>query len=353
MIRAGSAGEREDWALETGCSGAGFGEVAPLYDADRRDDVVDAVNAVYSDSGDGAVRNFAAQLWALRGRMAVGDLVVMPLKRTPSIALGIITSDYEYLADEPDIQRRHVRRIDWKVTDLGRARVKQDLLYSLGAFSTICQIKRNDAEFRLRTCIERGVDPGARNSSVAAQAAAAPPAEVTIGQEEADDSEANIPVDLARVAADSIASRVIEVFAGHKMESLVAEILRANDYVCMEHGAGTDDGIDLVAGKGLLGLEAPRIIVQVKSQASSVDSPTVQQLHGALKMHDADQGLLVAWGGLTKAARKLVDSHRFAVRVWEADDVVNLIERHYLDLSASIRKDLPLRQIWTLAEDAG
>lgn len=27
MVRAGSAGEREQWAIETGCTGAGFGDV--------------------------------------------------------------------------------------------------------------------------------------------------------------------------------------------------------------------------------------------------------------------------------------------------------------------------------------
>ncbi|MFF3036695.1 restriction endonuclease [Arthrobacter citreus] len=225
--------------------------------------------------------------------MDVDDTVVMPLKRTSEIAIGTIDSGYTYL-DTPDPQLRHVRKVTWKVTDLARSRVKQDLLYSLGALSTVCQIQRNDAEQRLRSCMNGNSDPGARLGAISS--IAAPVAPMGLALVEAQEEVADAPVDLARYAADSIASRLIEAYSGHKMEGLIADLLRSAGYVCTEHGEGTDDGIDIVAGKGILGLEPPRIIVQVKSQAAPVDSPTVSQLHGSLSIHGADQGLLVAWG---------------------------------------------------------
>ena len=349
MVRAGSVGEREQWALENGYTGAGFGDVESLADSGTREAVLARVGEGIPDRSTGALRNFAAQLWALRGRMAVGDLVVMPLKRTSEIAIGTIDSDYVYL-DNPDPDRRHVRRVTWKVADLARSRVKQDLLYSLGAFSTICQIQRNDAEHRLRVCMSGTADPGAR---VGHGAVMAPSSSRTVLQGEETDEAVEAPVDVARYAADAIASRLIEAYSGHKMEGLIADLLRSAGYVCNEHGEGTDDGIDIVAGKGILGLEPPRIIVQVKSQATPVDSPTVSQLHGSLSIHGADQGLLVAWGGLTRAARKLLDSQRFAIRVWDADEVVAQLQQHYASLPARVRRELPLKQIWTLADEAG
>lgn len=309
-----------------------------------------AVGAGIPNRSVGAVRNFAAQLWALRGRMEIGDLVVMPLKRTSEIAIGTIDSDYAYL-DSPDPERRHVRRVTWKVTDLARSRVKQDLLYSLGAFSTVCQIQRNDAEQRLRACMLGGSDPGARLGAPV-QVVTPSSGSAALHVMEAEEV-VEAPVDLARYAADAIASRLIEAYAGHKMEGLIADLLRSAGYVCTEHGEGTDDGIDIVAGKGILGLEPPRIIVQVKSQDSPVDSPTVSQLHGSLSIHGADQGLLVAWGGLTRAARKLLESQRFAIRVWDADEVVAQLQQHYSSLPARVRRELPLKQIWTLADEAG
>lgn len=350
MVRAGSAGEREQWALDTGSTGAGFGEVASLEDCQTREAVMAKVDAGIPNQSLGAVRNFAAQLWTLRGRMVVGDLVVMPLKRTSEIAIGTIDSEYTYTGD-PDPQRRHVRRVTWKITDLARSRVKQDLLYSLGAFSTVYQIQRNDAEYRLRACMSGGTDPGARLTIPSP--GVTPAAKTSIRRVEESDEIAEVPVDIARYAADSIASRLIEAFSGHKMEGLIADILRSAGYICTEHGEGTDDGIDIVAGKGILGLESPRLIVQVKSQASPVDSPTVAQLHGSLAIHGADQGLLVAWGGLTRQARKLLESQRFAIRVWDADEVVTQLQEHYATLPARVRRELPLKQIWTLADEAG
>ncbi|WP_120521468.1 restriction endonuclease [Arthrobacter celericrescens] len=346
LVRAGSTGEREQWALSNAVTGAGYGDVDSLQDSDTREKVFSKVEAGIPGQKLGAVRNFAAQLWALRGRMELGDLVVMPLKRSAAVAIGIIEGPYEYDSNEPDPERRHIRRVRWDAPDIARSRINQDLLYSLGAFSTVCRIERNDAEFRLRTAMTSGKDPGAR---LEMQDLPSKGGSFSVDETEQE----NVPVDISRYAADSIASRLIETFAGHKMEALVAEILKADGFVCTEHGQGTDDGIDLVAGKGLLGLDSPRVIVQVKSQASPVDSPTVSQLHGSLSIHKADQGLLVAWGGLTMAARKLVDSQRFAIRVWDADELVSQVQDHYAEFPARVRQELPLKQIWTLADEAG
>jgi hypothetical protein len=74
MVRAGKAGEREQWALERGVTGAGFGEVADLTEARTREQVHDAVAAAYPKDKPLAVRNFAAQMWALRDRMSKGDV---------------------------------------------------------------------------------------------------------------------------------------------------------------------------------------------------------------------------------------------------------------------------------------
>lgn len=347
LVRAGSTGEREQWAIATGVTGAGYGDVESLEDADTREKVLEKVEAGIPGQKVGAVRNFAAQLWALRGRMEIGDLVVMPLKRSATIAIGIIAGPYVYDSNEPDPERRHFRKVSWESTDVARSRISQDLLYSLGAFSTICRVQRNDAEFRLRTAMKTGRDPGARTEPKppsAQQAASAAMDEI---------DQEDVPVDISRYAADSIASRITEVYSGHKMESLVSEILKADGFVCTEHGQGPDDGIDIVAGKGLLGLDSPRLIVQVKSQASPVDSATISQLHGSLSIHKADQGLLIAWGGLTPSARKLVDSQRFAIRVWDADELVIQVQNHYPAFPARVRQELPLKQIWTLADEAG
>ena len=41
----------------------------------------------------------------------------------------------------------------WIKTDIPRARFDQDLLYTFGAFLTVCQIKRHNAEERIKAML--------------------------------------------------------------------------------------------------------------------------------------------------------------------------------------------------------
>ena len=116
---------------------------------------------------------------------------------------------------------------------------------------------------------------------------------------------------------------------------------------------GPDQGVDVLAGKGPLGLDEPRLVVQVKSEAGAVGSPVVQQLLGAMNTHQTSQGLLVAWGGVKKPAEQLLANQYFRVRVWSSKELLEAVFRNYDRLSEEIRKDLPLKRIWTLVEEAG
>lgn len=102
----------------------------------------------------------AGQLWALRGRIRAGDLLAMPLKTTRRIALGRVIAPYQYRADEPDLERRHVVSVDWQRTDLPRSAVKQDLLFTLGSAMSIFSPSKNNAVERLEALLVTGTDPG-------------------------------------------------------------------------------------------------------------------------------------------------------------------------------------------------
>ncbi|MFB9433518.1 restriction endonuclease [Streptoalloteichus tenebrarius] len=282
--------------------------------------------------------------------MNIGDLVVMPLKSSPHVAIGRVTGNYTYLADEEGRDRRHVRPVQWLTVDVPRTVVKQDLLHSLGAFSTVCEISRNDAAWRLQRLAEDGTDPGARTA--VSNTGKAPRPVPGDGDDEVLDS-SQLDIDIERYAMDRITSRTIEVFAGHRLTDLVAAILEAEGMRCEVSPPGPDHGVDIVAGTGVLGLGAPRLVVQVKSEATAVGLPVVQQLLGAMTAQGADQGLLVAWGGITRQARQHLASQRFAIRIWEAGDVLDRLFRHYRGLPADIQADLPLKQVWTLVEEAG
>ena len=160
-------------------------------------------------------------------------------------------------------------------------------------------------------------------------------------------------IDIEQYALDRLQSHVIETFAGHRMQALVAAVLAAEGFHCTTGPEGADGGVDVLAGTGPLGLDQPRVVVQVKTEAGQVGAPVVQQLLGALHSHQAEQGLLVAWGGITKQAQQLLANQYFKVRVWKAEDLLAALFRNYGRLPEEIRTDLPLKQVWTLVEDVG
>ena len=100
-------------------------------------------------------------------RVSRGELIVLPLKTTSQIALGTVKEGYKFRNDD-DARKRHVISVDWQRTDVPRTAVKQDLLHSLGATQTVCQITRDDGAWRLRRVMETGEDPGARVEAVEA-----------------------------------------------------------------------------------------------------------------------------------------------------------------------------------------
>jgi restriction system protein len=331
----------------------GFGDVSDLTPCRSLEDVKELVANAYPDASTNSVGNFAAQLWALAGRMSIGDLVVLPLKTTSQIAVGTITGDYEYRSTDEDPEKRHVRPVKWQRTDVPRSAFKQDLLSSLGAFSTYCQLSRNEAVPRLQTIVSTGSDPGSR---IAAKAPTAPArahaASSTNPSAETEMAEAEeSPIDLQEYAQDRIAAVIQEEFKGHRMAVLVEALLTAEGYTCWRSPEGTDGGIDLLAGSGPLGLDAPQLVVQVKSEQTPVGDPVISQLLGTTTKHGPTaQGLLVAWGGLTPPAQRSARDNYFRIRVWKSADLIEEVTRQYSRLPEEIRTDLPLKQIWIAVE---
>lgn len=342
VIRSGRYGERDEWALENSCSGGGWQEVPDLTPVRSREDLQSIVDDVYAQESAGNRTNAVAQLWALRGRIEVGDLLAMPMKTTREIALGRVSSPYTYLA-ENEPAGRHVVGVEW-LRQVPRSAIKQDLLYTLGSALTIFSPSRNNAVARLEQVLATGTDVGSTALTHAPSAATAP--SQAPGTDVVDEPESQPDIEV--IALDQISSRTGEEFSGHSFATLVAALLRAEGFDAEEAPPGPDGGIDITAGRGLLGLESPKLIVQVKTP--QIGSDVVSQLNGLVHTHGADYGLLVTWAGLTKPARDTVKHQRFRVKVWESEDVVEAVLRNYEKLPENITERLPLRRVWMLKE---
>jgi len=328
LVRAGKTGQQEDVALDKGLAVIGWEDLPDLSDVHSREELEELYRKVYPDDKPKAVTNRVAQIWAFRSRIQVDDLVALPLKKQSAIAIGRITGPYKYQAKALE-GVRHTRPVKWIRKDLPRTALDQDLLYSLGAFMTVCQIQRNQAEERIEKIIEGEPPPPPPNGG--------------------DDGEP--PPNLEEFARDQIRNHIGQGFKGHELARLVTELLKAQGYRTEMAPPGADGGVDVIAGKGPLGFDPPRLCVQVKSSEQPVDVKPLRELRGVLQSFGASQGLLVSWGGFKQSTLREARSHYFEVRLWDADDLLDAVLQQYNQLPEELQTELPLKRIWTLVPE--
>lgn len=335
MVRAGGQGENENLALGKGLVVVGWEDLGDLSFVSTQEELRTLCENTYQDASRSRISNFVGQLWSFKDRIQIGDLVALPLKtQSSAIALGKVTGDYKYVSNNP-FDAKHTRKVDWIQTDIPRSNFGQDLLYSLGAFMTVCRIKRNNADERIKVILNGAPDPNLTS----------PLPEPGV---EPDDTETEPPLDIEQYSKDQIHAYIGAKFKGHELSRLVTSILKAQGYKTEMSPPGPDGGLDIIAGQGAMGFNPPRLGVQVKSGGGSVDVTILRELKGVLKNFGAEQGLLVSWGGFKSSVYKESRTLLFEIRLWDADTLIQNLIDYYDKLPDTIQAEIPLKRIWTL-----
>ena len=343
LVRAGSQGEDEALALERGLAIVGFTFIPDLTGASNGSAVRELVSQASPEAGAGRISNWAGQLTSFVTGMQNGDIVALPLKTRPGlIALGRVKGSYNYR--EIDGIMRHTRQVEWVRQEIPRLEFEQDLLYSLGAFLTVCRIRRNGAERRIAAILAGSRDPGSDTSAESTGAN-------TTDEEPVRDD--HVALDISDIARQQIFEHIRSRFPGHQFARLVEAVLKAEGYSTWLSPAGPDGGVDILAGSGSLGFESPKLCVQVKATAGTVDVTVLRNLIGTMQTFKADQGILVSRGGFTSSLEREARQSFFTVRLWRAGDLVDALCRNYERLTESIQKEIPLEKVWTLVRDEG
>lgn len=332
LVRAGRHGEQEDYALEKNMAVVGWNEVPDLSNIHDRKELASLLKKTFPGEKDKTLMNWEAQLWAFTQRIKPGDMVALPLKRRSAIALGTVEGTYTYTADAP-VSANHSLPVKWQ-GEFARTLFGQDLLYSLGSASTVCKIERNNAEARIKNIIA-----GKKDSVIKSP---------TVPTDTSDDDSA---FDIEEYARDQIVKYINSKFKGHGLQRLVGAILRAQGYTIRIAPEGPDGGVDIIAGRGALGFEPPRLAVQVKSSDTPVDVSVLRELQGVMSAFGADLGLVVAWGGYKSSVDKEAARQFFKIRLWDSNELVSMIQTNYETMPADIQADLPLKRIWALVPE--
>lgn len=324
LVRAGSHGEQEQGALDNNVVTIGWNEFSDLSGLKNKEELSKLYLDKYPDAKKMKVANEVGQVWRFVHDIQKNDLVALPLKSQPVVAIGKVKGQYQYKKIADNIM--HVREVDW-LKIIPRTAIDQDLLYSLGAFMTVCEISRNNAEERIKKLVELK--------------------EYAVAKEE-EPSAIEEKIDVGEYAKDEIRKYIGRKFKGHGLARLVEAVLHAQGYVAETSTPGPDGGVDILAAAGALGFNSPRICVQVKSSESQVDVKVLRELQGVMSKVRAEHGLLVSWGGFnTKTLQEAKDAF-FTIRLWDSDDLLEAIFKHYDNFTDEIKAELPLKRMWGL-----
>ena len=333
VVRAGKHGERENLAIGEKRAFIGWEQFGDLSSYRTREDIRKFLEKINPDWSPSKVGNYAGQLLNFVGGIRVGDMIALPLKGKPAIAFGKVTGEYKFIADNPE-GARHSRKVEWSNQVILKSAFDMDILYSFNIPKTVFRVNESN-EKRIKTVIERNSSPETQTES-----------KFDIAETE----ESEIP-DLAQLAKDQISNFIGQEFKGHKMENLVAEVLKAQGFkVRSNPRKGSDGGADILAGQGAMGFDEPRICVQVKSGNSPIGSKDYDELKGVLEKFNATHGLFVSWGGFNSKVEEEAKRDFFKIRLWNADDLINEIQDVYPNLSKELQAELPMQQIWLLMD---
>lgn len=335
LVRVGSHGQHEQKFLKDSKVYATWDDLnVNLENLSQRSDLASEMTQRYLNAKPKAIQNWVSQVWSFAHDMNIGDLVVVPLKSQPGIQIGEITGAYFFNSKASD-PYYHSRTVKWIGEAVPRTNFGQDILYTFGAFMTICRVQRNNAEARISAMRLNNWKPESIKSVTNSG--------VTLSDQESEDT------DIEELARDQIAQLISSRFKGHNLTRLVDSVLRAQGYTTYVSPEGADGGADILAGTGSLGFGAPRLCVEVKSGDSPIDRPAVDKLLGAVSKFGANEGLFVSWNGYKSNVQKELASSFFRVRLWTQKELMDAVFTHYDRLDEEIRAELPLKRIWMVA----
>lgn len=226
----------------------------------------------------------------------------------------------------------HIRRVKWTHL-VPRDRLTVTTRNTLGATLTLFKLGGEVAK-----------DLHANQVPIGTPVADAPsvqPRELAVEEEVARDVVLNDMVE----RADQFIEDAINKLDWQQMQELVAGILRSMGYRTIVSQAGSDRGVDIFASPDGLGLQEPRIFVEVKHRdQTKMGAEHIRAFLGGRKT--GDKCLYVSTGSFTKEARYEAERASVPTMLLDLQGLRKLLVENYEELDAEIRALVPLKRLY-------
>jgi restriction system protein len=317
MVRAGEHGFLFEDFKKSGVVAVGW-KVGDLSKVQSAEEIRQMVDAAYAEESPEKRANKAGQLSRFRFDFKEGDNVVTYSPDERAYLVGTIKGPYLYDSSRKE-NYPHVRKVEWMHT-VARDGLSTSTRNTLGAISTIFGIGE-DAEKEILALPTKGK-----------------------GVETAPEEQLEAIVeDEFGKARELIKDKVLSL-KWDDVQRLVAGILRAMGYKTRISPPGPDRGRDVEASPDGLGLDDPRIVVEVKHRQGQMSAHDLRSFITVLRT--GHKGLYVSTGGFTKDARHEAERADKPLTVIDIDGLVDLIIQYYDNFDPDTRHLLPLTKIY-------
>lgn len=325
MIRAGRGGIYAASWLNESRIGISWDFNGKDINSMNREQIRAAWTSTHPDDSKNKVASSVGQVYRFAHDMERGQTIIIYDPSSRLYHIGTINGDCVPTSDEDEIT--YTRAVIWNESAAPRDALKQSSKNSLGGIQTV---------FTVSDDVLKDLQDAASGTTA--------PAEPT-GDDEENNSHDDEEIRAATYdnGIELIKDRVNQL-DWEDMERLVAGLLKAMGYCARITPKGPDGGRDVIASPDALGLESPRIVVEVKHRKGAMGASAIRSFIGGLRTND--RGLYVSTGGFTREARYEADRSNVPMRLLDLDGFV----RHYVDVydktDEETRDILPLTRIW-------
>ena len=331
MVRAGRNGVFASRFLDESIVAIGWGEIGDVTAATPDDEIRRLVDAAYPSSKPGTRASWAGTIRRFVKDVKVGDPVATYDNERRLYYLGEIRSDAERRTFDIDGERhkwfcRDVKWEDQVPRDSLLLSTRNSLTIPLTAFRIPAAAS---ADLRRRA-------PQSAPDSVQDDSEPPPP-----------DSEMDEAETLQEYIekSDLFIEDAIAKLDWQQLQELVAGIIRAMGYKTRVSSPGPDGGVDIFASPDGLGLEEPRIFVEVKHRPNvRIGSQDIRSFLGGRQQ--GDRCLYVSTGGFSRDARNQALGSNIPIRLIDMSQLRELLIDHYEALDSETRALVPLRRVY-------
>lgn len=323
VVRAGGGGVYADRFEEAAIAAIGFSIRKDLSQLKSRDAFLSELAREHPNMKKGRLINGASQLYRFVHEIREGDLILTPVTDTREILFGTCAGPYRY-DPRRDGDLPHTRPINWT------KRISRDELTGPAknsAGSTLTLFSMNDHRDEIEAVASGRERP------------------VSLGAEADEGSGFQFYEDVQSKAEEQISDRIAHMDP-FDFEELVAALLRSMGYFARRTEKGPDRGVDVVATSDALGLDSPRIKVQVKHRSQRASVGDMRNFIATLR--SPDRGLFVSTGGFTREALYEADRtpQGTSVTTLKGDEFIELLMEHYERMEPEARAMIPLKRVF-------